>query len=123
MAIALCHPRPRLHPRGTEEPRNRGTKPGSFLSALWHRPRSCSARRPPGATRDDRRAVSRGCREARWPTPRRRSHARQQRELRESFAQMRLAFALALALLYLTIAAFYESLILPLLIIAAVPIG
>jgi multidrug efflux pump subunit AcrB len=43
------------------------------------------------------------------------------RELRDAFAQMRLAFLLASILLYLTIAAFYESLMLPLPVIAALP--
>jgi HAE1 family hydrophobic/amphiphilic exporter-1 len=43
------------------------------------------------------------------------------RELRDAFAQMRLAFVLAAILLYLTVAAFYESLLLPLLVIAALP--
>ena len=43
------------------------------------------------------------------------------RELSDAFAQMRLAFVLVLALLYLTIAAFYESLLLPLLVMAAIP--
>jgi HAE1 family hydrophobic/amphiphilic exporter-1 len=43
------------------------------------------------------------------------------RELRDSFAQMRIAFVLVLVLLYLTIAAFYESLLLPLLVMAAIP--
>lgn len=43
------------------------------------------------------------------------------RELRDAFAQLRLAFVLAAILLYLTVAAFYESLLLPLLILAAMP--
>lgn len=43
------------------------------------------------------------------------------RELRDAFAQMRLALLLASILLYLTIAAFYESLLLPLPVIAALP--
>ncbi|MEA2568388.1 MAG: hydrophobic/amphiphilic exporter (mainly bacteria), family [Acidobacteriota bacterium] len=43
------------------------------------------------------------------------------RELGDAFAQMRLAFILVLVLLYLTIAAFYESLLLPLLVMAAIP--
>jgi HAE1 family hydrophobic/amphiphilic exporter-1 len=43
------------------------------------------------------------------------------RELRDAFGQMRLAFVLAAILLYLTVAAFYESLLLPLLVIAALP--
>jgi HAE1 family hydrophobic/amphiphilic exporter-1 len=43
------------------------------------------------------------------------------RELRDAFSQMRLAFVLAAILLYLTVAAFYESLLLPLLVIAALP--
>jgi HAE1 family hydrophobic/amphiphilic exporter-1 len=43
------------------------------------------------------------------------------RELADAFAQMRLAFVLVLVLLYLTIAAFYESLLLPLLVMAAIP--
>ena len=43
------------------------------------------------------------------------------RELRDAFAQMRLALLLAAILLYLTVAAFYESLLLPLPVIAALP--
>jgi HAE1 family hydrophobic/amphiphilic exporter-1 len=43
------------------------------------------------------------------------------RELRDAFAQLRLAFVLAVILLYLTVAAFYESLLLPLLVLAALP--
>jgi HAE1 family hydrophobic/amphiphilic exporter-1 len=43
------------------------------------------------------------------------------RELRDAFADMRLAAILAVLLLYLTIAAFYESLILPLLVMATLP--
>jgi HAE1 family hydrophobic/amphiphilic exporter-1 len=43
------------------------------------------------------------------------------RELRDAFAQMRLALMLAVVLLYLTVAAFYESLLLPLPVIAALP--
>jgi HAE1 family hydrophobic/amphiphilic exporter-1 len=43
------------------------------------------------------------------------------RELGDAFAQMQLAFVLVLVLLYLTIAAFYESLLLPLLVMAAIP--
>ena len=43
------------------------------------------------------------------------------RELRDAFAQMRLALVLAAVLLYLTVAAFYESLLLPLPVIAALP--
>ncbi|HEV7427769.1 MAG TPA: efflux RND transporter permease subunit [Thermoanaerobaculia bacterium] len=43
------------------------------------------------------------------------------RELRDAFAQMRLALVLAAVLLYLTIAAFYETLLLPLAVIAALP--
>lgn len=43
------------------------------------------------------------------------------RELRDAFAQMRLALVLASILLYLTVAAFYESLLLPLPVIAALP--
>ena len=43
------------------------------------------------------------------------------RELRDAFAQMRLALVLAAILLYLTVAAFYESLVLPLLVMAALP--
>lgn len=42
-------------------------------------------------------------------------------ELRDAFAQMRLALLLASILLYLTVAAFYESLLLPLPVIAALP--
>jgi hydrophobic/amphiphilic exporter-1 (mainly G- bacteria), HAE1 family len=45
------------------------------------------------------------------------------RELRDAFAQMRLAFVLAVILLYLTVAACYESLALPLLVLAALPIA
>ena len=43
------------------------------------------------------------------------------RELRDAFAQMRLALVLAAILLYLAVAAFYESLLLPLPVIAALP--
>lgn len=43
------------------------------------------------------------------------------RELADSFAQMRVAFLLAAILLYLTVAAFYESLVLPLLVMSAIP--
>jgi HAE1 family hydrophobic/amphiphilic exporter-1 len=43
------------------------------------------------------------------------------RELADAFAQMRVAFLLAAILLYLTVAAFYESLTLPLLVMAALP--
>jgi HAE1 family hydrophobic/amphiphilic exporter-1 len=43
------------------------------------------------------------------------------RELRDAFAQMRLALLLAAILLYLTVAAFYESLLLPLPVVAALP--
>ncbi|MEK6375251.1 MAG: efflux RND transporter permease subunit [Acidobacteriota bacterium] len=43
------------------------------------------------------------------------------RELRDAFGQMRLALLLASILLYLTVAAFYESLLLPLPVIAALP--
>jgi Cation/multidrug efflux pump len=43
------------------------------------------------------------------------------RELRDAFAQMRLAFLLAAILLYLTVAAFYESFLLPLPVIASLP--
>jgi multidrug efflux pump subunit AcrB len=43
------------------------------------------------------------------------------RELRDAFGQMRLALLLAAVLLYLTVAAFYESLLLPLPVIAALP--
>ena len=42
-------------------------------------------------------------------------------ELRDTFAQMRLALILAALLLYLTVAAFYESLLLPLPVMAALP--
>jgi len=42
-------------------------------------------------------------------------------ELRDAFAQMRLALILAALLLYLTVAAFYESLLLPLPVMAALP--
>jgi HAE1 family hydrophobic/amphiphilic exporter-1 len=42
-------------------------------------------------------------------------------QLRDAFAQMRLALLLAAILLYLTVAAFYESLLLPLPVIAALP--
>lgn len=45
------------------------------------------------------------------------------RELRDAFAQLRLAALLAIVLLYLTVAAFYESLLLPLLVLAALPIA
>jgi hypothetical protein len=47
--------------------------------------------------------------------------AGQARELADAFAQMRLAIALAVILLYLTVAAFYESLALPLAVLAALP--
>jgi HAE1 family hydrophobic/amphiphilic exporter-1 len=43
------------------------------------------------------------------------------RELQDAFGQMKLAFVLAVVLLYLTIAAFYESLVLPLLVMTAIP--
>ena len=43
------------------------------------------------------------------------------REMRDAFAQMRLALVLAAILLYLTVAAFYESMLLPLPVIAALP--
>ena len=43
------------------------------------------------------------------------------RELADAFAQMRIAFVLAAILLYLTVAAFYESLALPLLVMSALP--
>ena len=43
------------------------------------------------------------------------------RELRDAFGQMRLALVLAAILLYLTVAAFYESLLLPIPVIAALP--
>ena len=43
------------------------------------------------------------------------------RELADAFAQMRVAFLLAAILLYLTVAAFYESLVLPLLVMSALP--
>lgn len=43
------------------------------------------------------------------------------RELADSFGQMRVAFLLAAILLYLTVAAFYESLVLPLLVMSALP--
>ena len=43
------------------------------------------------------------------------------RELADAFAQMRIAFILAAILLYLTVAAFYESLVLPLLVMSALP--
>jgi HAE1 family hydrophobic/amphiphilic exporter-1 len=43
------------------------------------------------------------------------------RDLVEAFAQMRLTLFLAIVLLYLTVAAFYESLLLPLAVLAAVP--
>ncbi len=43
------------------------------------------------------------------------------RELADAFAQMRVAFILAAILLYLTVAAFYESLVLPLLVMSALP--
>jgi HAE1 family hydrophobic/amphiphilic exporter-1 len=44
-------------------------------------------------------------------------------EMREAFSQMAIAFALSAILLYLTIAAFYESFALPLLVMAAIPIA
>lgn len=43
------------------------------------------------------------------------------RELGEAYAQLRLAAILAVILLYLTVAAFYESLLLPLLVMVALP--
>ena len=43
------------------------------------------------------------------------------RELADAYAQLRLAAILAIVLLYLTVAAFYESLLLPLLVMAALP--
>ena len=43
------------------------------------------------------------------------------RELADAFAQMRIAFLLAAILLYLTVAAFYESFVLPLLVMSALP--
>lgn len=43
------------------------------------------------------------------------------RELGEAYSQLRLAAILAVILLYLTVAAFYESLLLPLLVMAALP--
>ena len=43
------------------------------------------------------------------------------RELADAFVQMRVAFLLAAILLYLTVAAFYESLALPLLVMSALP--
>jgi hydrophobic/amphiphilic exporter-1 (mainly G- bacteria), HAE1 family len=43
------------------------------------------------------------------------------RELGEAYAQLRLAAILAVILLYLTVAAFYESLLLPLLVMLALP--
>ena len=43
------------------------------------------------------------------------------RELADAFAQLKLAGGLAVILLYLTVAAFYESLRLPLLVMAALP--
>jgi HAE1 family hydrophobic/amphiphilic exporter-1 len=43
------------------------------------------------------------------------------RELADANAQLRLAAILAIVLLYLTVAAFYESLLLPLLVLAALP--
>ena len=42
-------------------------------------------------------------------------------ELGDAYAQMRIAAILGLILLYLTVAAFYESLVLPLLVLAAFP--
>jgi HAE1 family hydrophobic/amphiphilic exporter-1 len=44
-------------------------------------------------------------------------------ELREAFSQMSTAFLLSAILLYLTIAAFYESFTLPLLVMTAIPIA
>jgi len=43
------------------------------------------------------------------------------RELEEAYAQLALAAILAVILLYLTVAAFYESLLLPLLVMVALP--
>lgn len=43
------------------------------------------------------------------------------RELADAFAQMRVAAVLAAILLFLTVAAFYESLVLPLLVMSALP--
>lgn len=45
------------------------------------------------------------------------------RELRDAFAQLLLAAVLALILLYLTVAACYESLLLPFLVLAALPVA
>ncbi len=47
--------------------------------------------------------------------------AGQARELADAFGQMRLAIVLAVILLYLTVAAFYESLVLPFAVLAALP--
>ncbi|MEM6795989.1 MAG: efflux RND transporter permease subunit, partial [Acidobacteriota bacterium] len=49
--------------------------------------------------------------------------AGQTRELRRSFSQLQLSFALALLLIFLTVAALYESLTLPLVVMTTVPVA
>lgn len=86
------------------------------------------AQRTPVAVRDQGRPARRLTFEGRGALPslsvsgteriRVTGHAR---ELADAFAQLKLAGALAVILLYLTVAAFYESLRLPLLVMAALP--
>ena len=86
------------------------------------------ARRTPVAFRDQGRPAHRLAFEGRGAIPalatsgteriRVTGHAR---ELADAFAQLKLAGVLAIILLYLTVAAFYESLRLPLLVMAALP--
>jgi HAE1 family hydrophobic/amphiphilic exporter-1 len=86
------------------------------------------AQRTPVAMRDQGRPAQRLVFEGRGELPplavggteriRVTGHAR---ELADAFAQLKLAGALAIVLLYLTVAAFYESLRLPLLVMAALP--
>lgn len=86
------------------------------------------AQRTPVAIRDQGRPAQRLVFEGRGELPqlavsgteriRVTGHAR---ELADAFAQLKLAGALAVILLYLTVAAFYESLRLPLLVMAALP--
>ncbi len=86
------------------------------------------AQRTPVAVRDQGRPARRLAFEGRGEIPaiavdgteriRVTGHAR---ELADAFAQLKLAGALAVILLYLTVAAFYESLRLPLLVMAALP--
>jgi HAE1 family hydrophobic/amphiphilic exporter-1 len=84
--------------------------------------------RTPPAIRDDGRAARRLIFEGHGPLPPFALHGGERirvtghaRELADAFAQLRLAFILAAILLYLAVAAFYESLLLPLLVVAALP--